>query len=75
MNVIWNACIEKKDKINKKCGNRHQTLKKPQDASKTFDSGIGSFFLPQVEWATVPLVCPRGPAPSGGVTIRGCYSI
>jgi hypothetical protein len=27
MNVIRNACIEK-DKINKKCGNRHQTLKK-----------------------------------------------
>jgi len=26
MNVIWNACIEK-DKKNKKCGNRHQTLK------------------------------------------------
>jgi hypothetical protein len=23
----WNACIEK-DKINKKCGNRHQTFKK-----------------------------------------------
>jgi hypothetical protein len=26
MNVIWNACIEK-DKINKMCGNRHQTFK------------------------------------------------
>jgi hypothetical protein len=25
MNVIRNACIEK-DKINKKCGNRHQTF-------------------------------------------------
>jgi hypothetical protein len=25
MNVIQNACIEK-DKINKKCGNRHQTF-------------------------------------------------
>jgi hypothetical protein len=25
MNVIWNVCIEK-DKINKKCGNRHQTF-------------------------------------------------
>jgi hypothetical protein len=26
MNVIWNACIEK-DKINKKCNNRHQTFR------------------------------------------------
>jgi hypothetical protein len=26
MNVIWNVCIEK-DKINKKCGNCHQTFK------------------------------------------------
>jgi len=25
MNVIWNVCIEKV-KINKKCGNRHQTF-------------------------------------------------
>jgi hypothetical protein len=33
MNVIWNACIEK-DKINKKGGNRHQTLKKKKNKKK-----------------------------------------
>ncbi len=32
MNVIWNACIEKV-KINKKCGNRHQTFKKDNNCS------------------------------------------
>jgi hypothetical protein len=33
MNVIRNACIEK-DKINKKCGNRHQTFKKKLSANE-----------------------------------------
>jgi hypothetical protein len=38
MNVIWNACIEK-DKINKKCGNRHQTFRIRTKMSQIHNTG------------------------------------